>query len=175
MQAGQHGACSGADSRIWARPPVRAEPFPLPPSAAFPLHPCSRDALSPEALNIASYDTRQRARMAQGGGGLKSGLEQAIRDIRRAEGGCATPGGAARWLVGPPHGHGNVLPPTGEAVALLHWLAMHGLEAGDALWRAHAAACLPACVPCRFYFAEAPVPPEEHSELVEVVGRAGQS
>lgn len=41
----------------------------------------SRDALSPEALNIASYDTRQHARMAQAGG-LKSGLGQAIKDVR---------------------------------------------------------------------------------------------
>lgn len=49
------------------------------------LSPCSRDALSPEALNIASYDTRERARMeGRGGAGLKTGLAQAIRDIRRA-------------------------------------------------------------------------------------------
>ncbi|KAL4444176.1 hypothetical protein ABPG75_011913 [Micractinium tetrahymenae] len=61
----------------------------------------SRDALSPEALNIASYDTRQRARMAQGGGGLKTGVGQAIKDIK-------------------------------------------------------------------FYFAQVPEPPQEHSELVEV-------
>ncbi|PRW39304.1 Glycerol uptake facilitator [Chlorella sorokiniana] len=43
----------------------------------------SRDALSPEALNIASYDTRQRERMAdRGGAGLKTGLAQAIKDIK---------------------------------------------------------------------------------------------
>ncbi|KAI7837871.1 hypothetical protein COHA_008358 [Chlorella ohadii] len=43
----------------------------------------SRDALSPEALNIASYDTRQRGRMAdRGGAGLKTGLAQAIKDIK---------------------------------------------------------------------------------------------
>ncbi|KAL4421889.1 hypothetical protein ABPG77_003691 [Micractinium sp. CCAP 211/92] len=66
----------------------------------------SRDALSPEALNIASYDTRPQVRVAKGGGSLTSGLGQAIRDIR-------------------------------------------------------------------FYFAQAPVPPEEHHDLVEVaLGRA---
>lgn len=48
-----------------------------------PATPCSRDALSPEALNIASYDTRQRERMAdRGGAGLKLGLGQAIKDIK---------------------------------------------------------------------------------------------
>lgn len=58
--------------------------LPEPPAAtADDLLLRSRDALSPEALNIASYDTRQRERMAdRGGAGLKTGLTQAIKDIK---------------------------------------------------------------------------------------------
>lgn len=53
------------------------------PHHPCPLCPRSRDALTPEALNIASYDTRQAARLQRGGpGGVRAGLGQALRDIK---------------------------------------------------------------------------------------------
>lgn len=119
----------------------------------LPLHPTpckhhSRDALTPEALNIASFDTRQRA-AAPGGGrglGLKAGLEQAIRDVRRAP------------LPSPPQlVAGTCLSSAGCAAA------PSACDAG--------AACAPRA--CRFYFDAPPVPPEQHSALVQVV-RAGR-
>lgn len=42
----------------------------------------SRDALSPEALAMASYDTRDKKRSGSGGGGVVGGVGQAIRDIK---------------------------------------------------------------------------------------------
>ena len=66
------GSCS-----MWHLNPSLVSSFPC------TRNPRSRDALSPEALNIASYDTRQRERMAdRGGAGLKTGLTQAIKDIK---------------------------------------------------------------------------------------------
>lgn len=84
--AGPGGAGGGANGAgAHAPPPLLPQALCFAASRtrrACRRYPCrSRDALTPEALNIASYDTRQHARMAQGGS-LKTGLGQAIRDIK---------------------------------------------------------------------------------------------
>ena len=71
------------------RPAARAAPLCASPP------PCRRDALSPEALAIVSYDTRQQERRTGPVRGVRANLQQAISDVR-----WAGRAGRAGWLGG---------------------------------------------------------------------------
>jgi hypothetical protein len=55
-----------------------------PTALCFPATCCRRDALSPEALAIVSYDTRQQDRRTGPVRGVRANLQQAISDVRWA-------------------------------------------------------------------------------------------